>query len=251
MFEQTEILDRQRHAGLRFAVSPSFSFAADQMTAPIVVGEFSDLAKHYMIVFVREPGGNIMPTVLLGVQARQNLYLDAKGGWDVPYIPLQFRRYPFIFAENLGNASSTPEGERREFLLAFDPAAPQWVPEGEGEPLFDENGAPSALITSVMQLLEMFQHQVVATLEFTAALDKSGCLVDRQIEIALANGGERYGVNEFLVVDNVAYGALANETRRDWEARGWLLPLYAHWISLGNANALASRLGAVQGVAMA
>ena len=63
----------------------------------MMAAEFPSAATEDAIVFA----GNesvVMPALILGLRANENLYLTAGSKWDVKYVPAFLRRYPFVFS---------------------------------------------------------------------------------------------------------------------------------------------------------
>ena len=97
---------------------------------------------------------------MLGLRGQQNLFVESDGQWrEGSYVPAYVRRYPFIFLENEA---------RSEWTLCVDEAAPQLV-EGRENPLFDDDGKPTALTRSALEFCRDYQAQHVAAGDFTGA----------------------------------------------------------------------------------
>ena len=80
---------------------------------------------------------------VLGLENRQNLFLDDHGHWLTPFVPAVIRVAPF----SLGQTSA---GEK---ILLFIEDDEKIVTRNEGYPLFNEDGSDTQLIRSLSDLL--------------------------------------------------------------------------------------------------
>ena len=91
MFKTLAPLKFSDHADLRFLPNPGYSFAREELVAPIVIDEIADVAREYPIIF---PTGSALPVALMGVQRESNAYVSPNGAWRANYIPAYIRYYP-------------------------------------------------------------------------------------------------------------------------------------------------------------
>ena len=227
-YEKAVPLDRARHRDLRIQPLPNQHFAARTAAIPVVVGEFVDVSREYPIVFARDTRGGISCVTLTGVRQDRNLYLDADDRWDARYVPAFIRRYPFIFGENGTD----------QLILCIDEACPAFG--SEGEPLFDDQGEPSAALQNVLKLLNEYQRQIAMTAAFLAKLRDADLLRERQMRASMPDGRSA-AIDGFLVVDEERLRALPEAQLKQWFEGGELALIYAHLFSLGNFVELARR----------
>ena len=228
MFATVEVLDRTKHAALRFTPVAGYRFAAELMVVPLSAAEVAEAAKHYAIVFPEE--APTLPHALLSLVPRRNAFVDADGGWTAAYIPAHIRRYPFILA---------PGNEPGSFIAAVDRAAPQFA-GAEGEPLFTEAGEPGPTLARALDFLRAFQGEIEATRGLMQTVLDAGVLVPRRIEIAREGKKERV-LQGFRAVDPEKFNALADATFLEWRRNGLLPLIYAHLNSLSNVQRLPGR----------
>ena len=84
-------VDPVRHGPLSLLPENDFGFARGTNAVPLNLTEFSVAARHFPIVFVRDP----IPLALavLGMRRDENVYVDDKGRWRSGcYIPAYVRR---------------------------------------------------------------------------------------------------------------------------------------------------------------
>jgi len=219
------------HAAWRL-VPDTAHFAADTNAIPAVIGEFGSLAQHYPIIFT---GKDAMPLVAVGL-AQRNLFV-ADGVWDEQsYVPAYVRRYPFVFMQ---------AGEQDEYVLALDSAAKQ-VNQGQSEdgvPLF-QDGKVTEIVDNAMRFCGYCTREHDQTRRFTAALIENDLLIDRNIDVTLADG-RQMSINGFQVVDVEKFAALPDATVVAWHRSGWLALVHHHLSSLARFSALVSRQSAL------
>lgn len=237
MFDRLVSLHRDRHRTLRLDPSGvDCTFAAQANSVPIAASEVAPAALHYPCVFF-ESGGRHAMCALLGLDARQNLFVD-DGRWAAgTYMPAYFRRYPFALAE-----TGTPEN----FLVCIDEAC-AGLSLDAGEPLFEAEGtdgvpAESRVLDEARQFLLALHGELTASSRLADEIARAGLLDERVVRWRLPDGttGELSG---FLVVNEDRLRQLPVEKAAQWLANGTLGLLFAHLLSLGQVERL-SRLRA-------
>jgi hypothetical protein len=165
VYQQPRPLDRVRHAAARLREPADLGFAAPANNLPVLIEEFAHAGHVYPIVFTL--GDVPTPVALLGLRDRQNLFLRQRDGawtWAADtYIPAYVRRYPLILMETQTVG---------EFTVCIDEAAEA----AAGEPMFTPEGELSEAGKNAVGFCQAYQNQIVATMEFTAALKKHDLL---------------------------------------------------------------------------
>ena len=112
--------DREKHRTFGIAEQKRGAFAASLHGISVLVPEFTHAARHYPIVFVRDPAsGKFVTLAVTGMDPGTNLYVDRDGKWaEHCYVPAYVRRWPFFTAPLAGKG--TPE--RPESLVLVDEA---------------------------------------------------------------------------------------------------------------------------------
>jgi hypothetical protein len=92
--------------------------------------EFNEACKEYAIVFTRSANGKVVPVVMLGLRARENLFVDAQERWTPPLraglrAPLPLRAGGAAGPVSWASASTRP-------IAGLN--------DTEGEALFDAKG---------------------------------------------------------------------------------------------------------------
>lgn len=230
-------IDRTKHKDTRIARLSDFHFAAALQSVPVTAGEFSEAHKEYPLVFIRSGGSKLLPAVLLGLRRDENLFVKPDGGWSARYIPAFIRRYPFIFAE-IGNDRLT---------LCFDEAY-QGVGSAQGERLFD-GGVETPYLKGMLDFMTAYQGDFRATEQLSRRLDELQ-LFNQMSAAAELKSGEKYVVQNFLMVDEAKFRKLDSMTVGRMFETGELGLVYAHLMSLSNLGRLVDLLAARPAVSL-
>ncbi|PPE75326.1 hypothetical protein C3942_00015 [Solimonas fluminis] len=222
-----EPLDKQKHAGMGLRRDAGFAWSSGINAAFLNAAEFFKAALDYPIAFVREPrSGEFLPMAILGLKARQNLFVDAQGQWrSQTYLPAYFRRHPFCIAELAGEAGAAPQR-----LVCVDPSA---LEKGSAQPLFGADGVPTPAWEAAHRLLEAMEGARQQTRALMQRLEALGLLVPFDA-VAMPRQGERSRLQGLFRVDEEK---LAELQARDFKAmarKGELRAVYAHLLSLEN-----------------
>lgn len=228
-YQKLVALNKDQHRNLCFKKFDSLDFAAHTQSVLLTGSEFAEACKEYPIVFVKAPDNSMMSVVLLGFRQSENLYIDASGKWGARYIPGYVRRYPFIFSE-VG---------AEQFVVCVDEGCAGLNTAGEGEPLFDEQGAASPFVNNMVQFMQGYQVDFLRTRAFVENLQQLGLLKESNAKITLATG-EEFLINGIWMVDESMLATLDDDKLLQLAKSGELSRVYAHLISLSNLNHFAT-----------
>ncbi|MCU0945357.1 MAG: SapC family protein [Rubritepida sp.] len=224
-------LNVQQHRGLRIR-DMGYGFAAQLPAVPLAVEEFALAARHMAVVFATQAPH--LPLGILSAQAGQNLFVDAEGRWrENTYIPAYLRRFPFLLVR------VAPQSE--ELALCLDPNAPQ-LSETEGEPLFDEEGKPTAMANRAFEFTRAVEASFLRTRDFVEGLTMLGLLAPAAIQFE--HGGRSMRVDGFHAVQKEAMAKLTGEQLVMLRDKGWLEPIHAHLLSVAALPALTQQRAA-------
>lgn len=226
LYKDIQALNREAHQALKLQQSENCEFAATTHLVPVAGLEFFQAARHYPLVFIGE-GDQATPIALLGLKPGHNGYLDDELRWQAnTYIPAFIRRYPFVLAQD----------EASNFTVCFDAAFTGWNSE-EGRDLFNSEGQNSEYLEEMIQFLQNFTAEMERTRLFVEKLNALELLSPRTIKLTHGSG-ETFVLSDFLAVDEEKFLALSDEQVLDLNRSGFLGWVYAHLMSLGNANQL-------------
>jgi len=227
-------LNRITHAKLRFTPLANFEFARKITSVPLMAVEFPLACRQYPIIFVQSPEGVAIAVAVLSLAEGVNSFVDDKGQWTATYVPAFIRRYPFVLAEIPGKPD--------DFDVAFDEGSGCFHPK-KGEPLFDDHGAPTALLNAQIEFLKNFHGEHQRTRQALETLKADGLLIPYNVDIVRAKDKAQFAVRNALVVDEAKLQALPAEKATTYLKTGLLGLAYAHLISLQSFLAVANRAG--------
>ncbi|MBF0587899.1 MAG: SapC family protein [Magnetococcales bacterium] len=231
-YKSVSVLDPGRHADVGLSRSRNFGFAAKANSAPLNGVEFRMAATNYPIVFTG--AAPYLPMAIFSGRQEENLFVSDQGIWrQNHYIPAYVRRYPFIFVAN---------EEAESLTLCIDDASEMVIKNGEENRLF-ENGEASDVVKRALEFCRIFQGHFQLTVEFTKALEESGLLVNRAVDLKLSSG-DTLKVGGFKLVDENKMTELSDETVALWHKKGWLALIYWHIVSQNNWNELTHAIDA-------
>ena len=165
LFSKTAVLDSRKHRDWAIATPGNFGHCRGHRFLPIVLSEFSKVALEQPIVFVVDQD-LIVPIVVLGLGAKENLFVDDKGVWSGRYVPAYVRMYPFILA---------PRRDRNDYSVCIDEDYPGFN-AGPDNNLFDKDGRQSEFTKNAVAFASEYQRQRELSLKFTAQIQALGLL---------------------------------------------------------------------------
>ena len=223
-------LDKQAHAGMSLLVENHYAWCSALNAVFLNAGEFGRASLDYPIAFARdEQSGEFIPIAVLGMKAKQNLFVSSEGQWrPLTYIPAYFRRFPFCIAE-----VPMPDGETAQRMICVqeDCLAPGKTP------LFDAKGEPTAAWPPILKLLEAVEGARQQTRVLVRRLEALELLVPFDA-IAVPRQGEQLRLQGMFRVDEEKLQAIPGKDLRTMMKRGELRAVYAHLISLENFGRL-------------
>ncbi|GGJ95300.1 SapC family protein [Pseudomonas matsuisoli] len=224
-YRDIKALNREEHKALRLQPVENSAFAAGMHLVPLAGLEFFQAVRHYPIVFIGEKE-KPTPIALLGLEKGHNGYLDRAKQWQTnTYIPAFVRRYPFVLAA---------DGESN-FTVCFDAAYEGWG--NEGRALFEEDGRNTPFLDEMIGFLQNFTKEMERTQHFASKLVELNLLESRSLKLT-HRGGAQFTLNDFQAVNEERFLALPDEQVLELNRLGFLGWIYAHLMSLGNANHL-------------
>lgn len=242
IYERAVPVNPSQHKDVSIKSGNDYGFAKDVNSVPLMSVEFDPACTDYAIVFAGE-GRAIMPAALLGVRDNENLYIDENGAWTAKYIPAFVRRYPFVFSSS----------DNLRFVLCIDEEYPGVNRRGIGERLFDAEGERTQYLQSVLNFLQAYQTQFLATRAFSQRLVDLDLLEAMQAQFSLPSG-QRITLGGFMTVSRSRLKSLSGDVLARLAASGDLDLIYAHLHSQRNFTPTAQRvvnvLGASSGTAV-
>ena len=209
----------------------NYEFARKVNSVPLMTVEMAIAAREYTIVFAGA-GDALQPVVLLGVENNANVYVADDGSWGANYVPAFVRRYPFVFSHS---------DKADTFTLCMDESWSGCNQDGQGQPLFDEEGKGTPYLDNMFGFVKEYQRQIQRTRDFCTKLKELELLDTNTLNFTLA-GGEQRSLRGFMSVSLEKLKALPAESLHEL-AQADLLPLiYTHVQSMNNLSLMFDRV---------
>lgn len=230
-YEKPALLDREKHRRRRAKPCTTFAFAGKANSVYVAAVEFNEAGKEYAVVFTRSGNGKVVPVVMLGLRARENLFVNDAGEWGARYIPAFVRRYPFVLAQLPGQAAMG---------VCIDEAYAGFS-DTEGEALFDDQGGDTPFLQNALEFLGQYQREYRRTEAFCQRLEQAGILMEMNARADLVDG-RSFTVASLLVVDEKKLMALPDAVALSLFRNGDLHLVAMHLMSLSNMKSLVDRM---------
>ena len=238
IYEDAVPVSHARHGNWSLEVGTDYSFSRTVNSVPLMAVEFASALSEYAIVFAGS-GDVVMPAVILGMRATENLYLAPTGAWQAKYIPAFVRRYPFVF-------SSQDEG--KTFTLCIDEKFAGFNEEHKGQRLFTDERKPTPYVENVLKFLQQYQVEFQRTQAFCKKLKDLNLLEPMQAQINLESG-ERMFLTGFSAVDRARLKTLSASALSELAQSDELELIYMHLLSMRNFTGMKERLLGTQSAA--
>ena len=227
MFQQVVPVNKDRHANKKVKAISSFEFASQFHIAYVTMHEFARAASIFPIVFLEDKDKDeFRPVVLMGLNAGDNLFVDADGKWQASYVPAIIRRYPFAL---------TPSGTDGQYVVCIDEAS-ALVSDTEGDALFDDQGEPTQVIENVKRYLAELQQMDTLTNSFGKFLAENNMFTP--LNMRVRENDKVKNISGCYVVNEERLNNLSDERFLEIKNKNYLAPLYAHLISLAQTERL-------------
>ncbi|HWG68957.1 MAG TPA: SapC family protein [Steroidobacteraceae bacterium] len=218
------VLDSLSHRKLRVHAQPALQYGDNQRFVAVVVNEFPILSLHYPILFSKDADtGQFYCGAMLGFDAGENLFLDEHRAQRL-YRPLNLQRGPFFTAGS---------------DLAVDLEHPRVAPSGD-QALFDEAGAPTVYLQSIMGLMRDLRPGLERSRIFIDTLLSLNLIEPMTIEARFDDGSNRE-VTGLYTVNRERLQELADAAVVDLFRRGYLQLVYLMLASLKHVPTLAQK----------
>jgi len=229
-------LNKEMHGDWSIEAVANYKHTSETNSLYIAAIEFIKAANEYPIVFGIAEDESVFPVVILGLRKNENLYINKKGEWLANYIPAYVRRYPFILA--------TGEAGSDQFTVCIDSDCPGFNNKKKGTRIFDKDGNESELLKKSVEFLKDYQSHIQLTTLFCNHVKQLGLLEPMKADVKIVDG-EEISLGGFMGINREKLKALDSEKLMNLVKTDQMELIYAHLISLGNIDSLASKLKAI------
>lgn len=211
----------------------TYLFALQDNCAPLLHVELAQALQHYVIAFLARPAGAFELVAVLGLRQNQNLYVASSGQWLAPYIPSQYRGYPFALRPLKSEAGQNSVALYFDHGSGLYREAPDAV-KGE-ERFFNDSGQPEPAVQKVHAFLQQCLLGRQRSVRAVAALASAGLLQPWELAPAEAGTSALRGLHR---INEEALAALGADAVHALHQVNALALVYAHIYSLPRLNAL-------------
>ena len=204
---------------------------------PVSYTEFPIASRDYPVIFISgDEGKSYAPMLVLGLAARQNLFVLWDDTWDRRvYLPAYVRRFPFCMTRVMVDGKEAPERVACVEKIAIN---------DKGEKLFNDKGEALPEWQQREKLLFEFEADLGRTEEMCKLLAQHQLLEPFTMQ-ATPNNGEPLQLTGMYRVSEEKLAQLDGAVMKDLAAKGVLGRIYAHLISLDNFRRLLDRRAAL------
>jgi hypothetical protein len=222
-----------RHASRWWNAPSSYSWAAREITVPLVSFELSRAVLHLPVAFMRQ-GETLMPFAIVGVESGVNLFVAHDGIWTGGYVPAALRSRPFALL---------PLQDGRRALCIDEEAGRVGTEQGpSGHAFFSGDGKLSHALQQFLVFLSAVEESRQSTRQACLALEAHGVLVPWDIELKSDTGSRR--LEGLFRLDEAKLDALPDEAFLGLR-RARAMPLaYAQMLSMQHIQVLGYRASA-------
>jgi len=225
MFHQNIIpLNFSEHKNTKVAGLSDYSFTSETNAVPLAAIEFAEASKEFPITFIQNPEGEYIPMVILGLQDKQNLFVNAEGKWRAKYLPAYIRRYPFV--PSLGDGPD-------KMNICIDASYSGFDVE-DGEDLFKDDGSPSPHLDNVIKIIQDFNQQMQFTTRFSERLKAGDLFKELDATVGTQDGSQQFKMTGLHVIDEEKLVNLNDEKVLEFFKHGEFSLIYSHLNSLSN-----------------
>ena len=204
---------------------------------PLSYSEIPVASRDYPIAFVSGDGGStFLAMAVLGLEARQNLFVDDDGTWLANlYVPAYVRRYPFCMSK------VTRDGqEQAERIVCVEKSA---VTE-DGDMLYDAAGKALSAWEASEKFLFEFEADLARTETMCATLHRLNLMEPFTVQAVPTAGASPLSLTGLNRVSEQKLMDLPADELKDLVTNGVLSRLYAHILSQLNFQRLLDRRAA-------
>lgn len=165
MYKNLKILDTQDRK-LKLNPTDNYIFARKQLQLPLALGELSKACRTFPVLFIQTEQGDYSAIALTSINGKSNIYIDNNGHYrNGAYLPEYIKNYPFVYVQ-----------EQEQLLVAYEVGIKQ-LSTKSGEPLFQEDGEPTPLLTEKLTQLSQYQQGLTDFSNIISSLNDAGVLI--------------------------------------------------------------------------
>lgn len=225
-----QALNPQLHNDTRINTDFAPVLGHGQGAVMVMPNELRDVQREYPILFRKHPEtGRLFPNALLGFAENENLYLNANNQWQADYVPMAFRKGPFLIGFKRDDNGQAP-------IISIDMDDPR-VSEGGQASLFDSENKPSEYLRQVNDILHQMHENSAVMTTMVDAFTELNLIEPLTLDIELQNGEKVNFAGAYTIAEEKLL-ALTGSDLEKLNGSGFLSAAYYISGSLGNIQKL-------------
>lgn len=226
-----QALNPKHHSDIKIDTNYSAELGHNQGAVMVLPHELRDVQREYPILFRKHhETGRLFPNALLGFTEHENLYLSANNQWHSDYVPMAFRKGPFLIGfKHDQNGQQSP-------ILSIDMDDPRVSNNGDVG-LFDGENNPSEYLNNINDILHQMHEDNGIMLSMIDAFNELNLIEPLTLDIHLSNG-ERINFAGAYTIAEEKLLALKGSALEKLNGAGFLSAAYYISGSLGNIQKL-------------
>jgi len=218
------VLNVRAHRDIRVQAEASAKFGDNQRYVQVVVTEFPLLVTHYPILLSKDSEtGAFFCGAMLGIDEGENLFLKEDGGHD-GHRPLNLQRMPFYVSGD-------------DLAIDLDHSR---VAVDKGQPLFDDQGEPTAYLDSIKATFQQLKPGMEMTKRFVETLLRFDLLEPIDVVLGFDDGTKR-NLADLYTINQEVLRKLPDAAVLELFRRGYLQLIYLLIASLKQIPVLAQK----------
>ncbi len=214
-FKKAIALDSTIHRYLKVKMPDNYSFMKDVEIVPLTYSEILSATMYYPVMFGVQDN-TVFPFAVVGIN-NENIFLREDGTWKVDVIPNVCKYYPFGVLK-----------EADEYTIIFD----EIFASDDGQRLFDEEGADTEFFSKIKAGLTELARDFRDAEDCANELFQEGYFMPLNIDVDTKLGKMKF--RNMLMVNVEQFTRIQPEKLYALNSKGYLLILYAHYLSLRN-----------------
>lgn len=214
-FKRAVALDSTVHRNLKVKMPENYFFMKEVEIVPLTYSEILTATMYYPVMFgIQEEA--VFPFAVIGINGK-NVFLKEDGTWKVEAVPNVCKHYPFgVFREE------------KDYTIIFD----EIFSSEEGERLFDDEGNDTEFFSKIKAGLTELARDFHDAEEFSKEIFQKGYFKHLNLEVDTKLGKMQF--RNMLMANMEEIAKIQPEKLYSLNSRGYLLILYAHYLSLRN-----------------
>lgn len=224
-------LSNQQHKDLCIVPNAAVNYAAKQHVMNLQASELAHAATCFPVFISRNSrNGQLSLSALASFVTGRNLFLQ-NASWQPVFKPSSLLTYPLYLMQS-------PKTEQ-SFTIGFD-AESEDLADGNGTPLFTEDGKATAELMEMTKLLNNELTSMQQSMAFLKTLDELNLLksVDLQVQYQV---GQTEVIRGLYTINEERLQTLDVEQLDSLRKAGYLMPIHALLISLLQINMLINK----------